>query len=71
MRKPSLIKVALLPVGLLLLAILIYNLPPVQRRLSWRVDFALTYARNVLHPVGGMPTSLPQPRVSNRSWIPS
>lgn len=64
MRKSSIIKVMLLLVGLLLLAILIYNLPPVQRRLSWRVDFALTYARNVLYPVGGMPTALPQPRVS-------
>ncbi len=41
-----------------------YWLPPIHSRLSWRVDFAFTYLRGVIHPVSAMPTALPQPRVA-------
>lgn len=47
--------IVLLPV----LAILIYNLPPVNRRLSWRVEYAGIYLRDMLYPVPPMPTPLP------------
>jgi tetratricopeptide (TPR) repeat protein len=50
-------------VGALLLAVALYFSPPVQRRLGWRVDFALTYLRGVIQPVSAPPTTLPQPRV--------
>jgi tetratricopeptide (TPR) repeat protein len=46
------------------LAVLLYQLPPVKTRVSWRLDVALTYLRNVVDPVGVMPTPLPQPAVA-------
>jgi hypothetical protein len=48
---------------LALLAAAAYQLPPVQRRLGWRVDFALTYVRGILNPIGELPTALPPPAV--------
>jgi tetratricopeptide (TPR) repeat protein len=49
--------------GVLLLAILVYQLPPVRQRLDWRLDFAMAYLRGVVRPVGEVPTPLPQPDV--------
>lgn len=49
-------------VSLLLIAgILLYQVPGINMRLSWRLDIARTYLRNVLNPVGQMPTPLPLP----------
>ncbi|HWQ84651.1 MAG TPA: C39 family peptidase, partial [Anaerolineales bacterium] len=42
---------------------ILYWLPPINRRLSWRVDLAESYLRGVIDPVEELPTSLPQPRV--------
>ncbi len=47
--------------GLLLLAILFYQIPAVNERLDWRYEVAKTYLRNVLHPVGAVPTAIPNP----------
>jgi tetratricopeptide (TPR) repeat protein len=63
MRKLTSWKILLVGLGLVLLALVIYQLPPVQRRFAWRVDFALVYLHNILDPVGNMPTPLPRPRV--------
>ena len=49
--------------GVLLLAVLFYQLPPVRQRLDWRLDFAMAYLRGVVRPVGEVPTALPQPGV--------
>jgi len=49
--------------ALLALAVLLYQLPPVKSRLSWRLDFALAYLRGVINPVGEVPTALPPPEV--------
>lgn len=49
-------------VSLLLIAgFLLYQVPGINMRLSWRLDIARTYLRNVLNPVGQMPTPLPLP----------
>lgn len=49
-------------VSLLLIAgFLLYQVPSINLRLSWRLDIARTYLRNVLSPVGQMPTPLPLP----------
>jgi tetratricopeptide (TPR) repeat protein len=53
----------LIGLSLLVLAFTAYWLPPVQRRLSWRVDFAMAYIRGVVNPVKPLPTALPQPQV--------
>src|SRR5512139_1142802 len=63
MRKLTIWKILLAGLGLILLALALYQLPPVQRRLAWRVDFALVYLHNILDPVGNMPTPLPRPQV--------
>ena len=55
--------IILVLVGLVLLAALLYQIPPVKQRLSWRIDFALAYLRGVVNPVEPVPTPLPQPQV--------
>lgn len=47
--------------ALILAGILLYQVPAVNRRLSWRIDFALTYLRGLAHPVTAMPTALVPP----------
>jgi hypothetical protein len=44
--------------GLVVLTILVltYFVPPINERLSWRVDVAITYIRSWLQPAGAMPT---------------
>ncbi len=47
--------------GLLILAILLYQIPVVNSFIAWRYEVARTYARNVLHPVGNVPTAVQNP----------
>lgn len=49
--------------GLLVIAVLLYQVPGINQRLSWRLDFAMTYLRGVLDPVEAIPTALPDPVV--------
>lgn len=64
MHKANLVKIGLIAIGLAVLAVVVYQIPAVNNRLSWRLDFALTYARSALNPVGDLPTALPQPAVA-------
>jgi tetratricopeptide (TPR) repeat protein len=60
------IKLVYLTLAVLLLGLVgmsLYQIPAVNQRLSWRVDFARTYLRGVVNPVQAMPTALPQPVV--------
>jgi uncharacterized protein YvpB len=43
-------------VALVLLAIVLYQVPAVQDRVGWRVDFAMAYVRGFIDPVKPMPT---------------
>jgi tetratricopeptide (TPR) repeat protein len=61
MSKSTLGKLGLIIIALLVAAVLIYQIPAKNNRLNWRVDVAITYVRNVINPVGQMPTPLPQP----------
>ncbi|HJR79491.1 MAG TPA: C39 family peptidase [Anaerolineales bacterium] len=47
--------------GLLLLAILLFQIPAVNSRVAWRYEVGRTYIRNVLNPVGDVPTAIPNP----------
>jgi hypothetical protein len=47
--------------GFLVLAILIFQIPAVSSRAAWRYEVAKTYVRNVINPVGDVPTAIPLP----------
>ncbi len=64
MRKNTLIKTVGILAAALLLVALLTQLPPVKQRLSWRLFLAEAYINGVLHPVGALPTALPQPRLA-------
>lgn len=61
MSKLTLVKFGLIIIVLLVVGVLLYQVPEINIRLNWRVDVAITYIRNVINPVGQMPTPLPQP----------
>ena len=45
--------------GLVLLAVLVYQIPYVKAVVSWRIEVWSTYFQNSIDPVGKMPTPLP------------
>lgn len=47
--------------GVILLGILILQIPAVNERAAWRYEVAKTYVRNVINPVGDVPTAIPNP----------
>ena len=50
--------------GLLVVALLLYQVPAINSRLSWRFEVAKTYVKNVLNPVGSAPTAIPNTPVA-------
>lgn len=63
MFRIRLVKLVISLALLALVGVLVYQIPLVHQRLSWRVDFARTYLRGVFNPVQPIPTPLPQPVV--------
>ncbi|MCC6568046.1 MAG: C39 family peptidase [Anaerolineales bacterium] len=53
--------IALSAAGVILLAVLLYQIPAINSRLSWRFEVARTYVKNMINPVGDVPTAIPQP----------
>lgn len=45
--------------GVILLAMLTYQIPAVKSRLGWRIEVFQIYVKNVIDPVGPVPTALP------------
>ena len=68
MSRSIFVKLGLILVALLIFGGLLYQIPAVNSRLSWRFDVAKTYLRNVINPVGQMPTPLPQPVAAVTSY---
>jgi tetratricopeptide (TPR) repeat protein len=68
MSRSVFVKFSLIFVALLIFGVLLYQIPAINSRLSWRVDVAMTYLRNVINPVGQMPTPLPQPAAAVTSY---
>ena len=56
--------IALAGVGLLIVALLLYQVPAINSRLSWRFEVAKTYVKNVINPVGSAPTAIPNTPVA-------
>jgi len=61
MSKSSWLKWGLIIFLLVIAGVLLYQIPAVNLRVSWRLDIARTYIRNVINPIGDVPTPLPQP----------
>ncbi|MBI4928859.1 MAG: tetratricopeptide repeat protein [Anaerolineae bacterium] len=49
-------RIALVALALAVLAFLVYQIPAVNSRLGWRLDFAMAYVRGVINPVQALPT---------------
>jgi hypothetical protein len=45
--------------SLLVLAVLMYQIPYINSRLSWRIEKFFIYTKNVIDPIGPVPTALP------------
>ncbi len=46
-------------ISAILLAFLFFQIPPVQERIGWRLDAALTNLRGLADPAGNLPTAVP------------
>jgi tetratricopeptide (TPR) repeat protein len=58
--------------SLILLAVLIYQIPYVKSVVSWRIEKFLIYSKNVIDPIGPVPTALPvtaQPITPTRTQV--
>ena len=56
--------IALAGAGLLIVALLLFQVPAISSRLAWRYEVAKTYVKNVLNPVGSAPTAIPNTPVA-------
>jgi uncharacterized protein YvpB len=45
--------------GLLMVALTLSQTPAIKSRLAWRYEVARIYTKNLLHPVGNVPTAVP------------
>lgn len=59
MNKQLLTRIGLILAGLVILAVLIYQIPAVNQRLSWRLEMTRVLIARLLDPVEAAPTPLP------------
>ena len=52
-----------------MLAILLYQIPAINGLIAWRYEVAKTYARNVINPVGSVPTAIPYSTSTEASGV--
>jgi len=53
--------IVLAGIVILLLGLLVLQIPAVNERVAWRYEVGKTYIKNVLNPVGDVPTAIPNP----------
>ena len=63
--------ISLAGTGFLVLAVLLIQVPAINSRLAWRFEVARTYARNLINPVGSVPTAIPNTAVPTLLASPS
>jgi tetratricopeptide (TPR) repeat protein len=63
MSKKMLIRIGLILTGLVALAAIIYQIPVVNERLSWRLETTRVLIARLLDPVEAAPTPVPQPTI--------
>jgi len=71
MSQSKWLKILVVLVVLIFLGVLVYQVPWVEQRLSWRIDIAVTYLRGVLHPAGAVPTPIARFESLTQRAIPS
>jgi tetratricopeptide (TPR) repeat protein len=71
MSKRNIIFIGAGLLGLFILSVLIYQIPAINDRVAWRYEVAKTYLRNVIHPVGAVPTAIPNPTSTQNSASPT
>jgi len=59
MSKKFIGRFSLLIIVVGIVGLLLYQVPAVEQRLSWRLDIAMTYLRGVINPVEALPTPIP------------
>jgi tetratricopeptide (TPR) repeat protein len=57
--------------SLFVLAVLLLQVPAINNRLDWRYEVAKTYIKNVLNPVGSVPTAIPNPASTKNPITPT
>lgn len=57
--------------SLLVLAALLYQVPAINSRVAWRIEVAKTYAKNIINPVGDVPTAIPNPTSTRNPVTPT
>ncbi len=63
MRLPLMAKIVFLLILIGAAVSVVYQIPAVNDRLSWRIDVAGTYLRTLIKPIQSMPAPLPAPEV--------
>ena len=58
-------------IGILVLAILLYQIPAIGSLIAWRYEVAKTYARNVINPVGSVPTAVQNSTIIEAASAPT
>jgi len=71
MFKKHIGKIVLLGIAAVILGLLLYQIPAVNQRLSWRLDIAMTYLRGVINPVEALPTPKVETRALSNTATPS
>jgi tetratricopeptide (TPR) repeat protein len=66
-KRNILINIAVLFV---MMAVL-YQIPAINSRLAWRIEVAKTYAKNIINPVGDVPTAIPNPTGTKNPVTPT
>ncbi|MBI5839748.1 MAG: C39 family peptidase [Chloroflexi bacterium] len=52
-------RIAIALAGVILLAVFVYRIPRVNSAIAWRMDKFGVYVRNLINPIGPVPTALP------------
>ena len=53
--------ILLVGAGILLLAVILLQIPAINERVAWRYEVGKTYIKNIVNPVGEVPTAIPNP----------
>jgi len=53
--------ILLVGAGGILLAVILLQIPAINERVAWRYEVGKTYIKNIINPVGDVPTAIPNP----------